>query len=517
MITVERTLANYNYILNKAAKEGPQKIHLVMRELCKRDLFFLLYWVCGRKDMGRQWILDRCREVEEDPDGHLDLWARYHYKSTIITFGKTIQDILNDPEITVGLFSFTRPIAKPFLRQIKIEFETNEKMKHLFPDVLFDNPESESPKWSLDEGIIVKRKSNPKEATIEAWGLTEGQCTSKHFRLRVYDDIVVRDGVTTPEMIAKTTAAWEDSLNLGVEGGIARYAGTRWHYLDTYKEIMERGTVKPRIYAGTEDGEEYGKPVLWTPEWMDEQRKGMGTYTFSCQILMRPIAKQDQRFLPEWVKYWPAQHFRNLNRYILVDPANEKSKRSDFTTMIVFGTGSDRNYYIISMLRDKLNLTERANTLIRLHQEYRPIRVGYQKYGIEADIQHIEYRQNEDNYRFPIVPLGGKVVKFDRIVSLVPLFEHGRIYLPETCVRTNYEFRTEDLVKVFINDEYTPYPQVKHDDILDNMARMTDPALMVSFPEYVSDVVGAGRENILQLIQERDEGYNPLTFGISSH
>jgi hypothetical protein len=27
--------------------------------------------------------------------------------------------------------------------------------------------------WSLDGGIIVKRKSNPKEATVEAHGLLE--------------------------------------------------------------------------------------------------------------------------------------------------------------------------------------------------------------------------------------------------------------------------------------------------------------------------------------------------------
>jgi hypothetical protein len=63
----------------------------------------------------------------------LDLWAREHYKSTVITFALTIQDILNDPEITVGIFSHTRPIAKAFLRQIKQEFETNEDLKAGFP------------------------------------------------------------------------------------------------------------------------------------------------------------------------------------------------------------------------------------------------------------------------------------------------------------------------------------------------------------------------------------------------
>ncbi len=82
-----------------------------MRRLARGDLFYLLVHVLGRDDVDRDWIYDRCREVERGPDGYLDLWAREHYKSTIITFGLTIQDILVDPVISVGIFSHTLPIA----------------------------------------------------------------------------------------------------------------------------------------------------------------------------------------------------------------------------------------------------------------------------------------------------------------------------------------------------------------------------------------------------------------------
>jgi hypothetical protein len=115
-------------------------VRRVKRQLAQSDLFFLLAYVLGRPDVNRDWVFERCREVQAAPNGYLDLWGREHFKSSVITFGLTIQDILNDPEITVGIFSYSRPIAKAFLRQIKTEFETNEMLRSLFPDILWANP-----------------------------------------------------------------------------------------------------------------------------------------------------------------------------------------------------------------------------------------------------------------------------------------------------------------------------------------------------------------------------------------
>src|SRR5215472_12165199 len=234
----------------------------LQRHLATTDLFFLLVYILGRKDVNRDWLFERCREIENAPDGYLDLWAREHYKSTLITFGLTIQDILRDPELTAGIFSYSRPIAKAFLRQIKREFEANERLRSLFPDICWANSERDAPKWSEDDGIIVQRKSNPKESTVEAWGLVDAQPTSRHYKLMVYDDVVTRESVTNAEMIKKVTEAWEISRNLTAEGGRTRMIGTRWHQNDTYKQIIDRGAVKERRYTATVDGTMDGDPVL---------------------------------------------------------------------------------------------------------------------------------------------------------------------------------------------------------------------------------------------------------------
>lgn len=456
-----------------------------LRELCLKDLFFLLTVACKRRDIDNDWLYARCREVEKNPDGHLDLWAREHYKSTIITFGKSIQDLLTDPDNTlIGIFSHTRPIAKGFLDQIKRELEINTFLKDLFPDVLYQNPRSEAPKWSLDSGIMVKRKSNPKEASVEAWGLVDGQPTSKHFTLLVYDDVVTRESVTTPEQIKKVTEAWELSLNLGAQGGRKRYIGTRYHVNDTYRTMMDRGSVIPRIHTATDNGKMDGEPVFMPKELLMEKRRDMGPYTFGTQMLQDPVADKAMGFKREWLKYYDTLgSTKDWNKYIVVDPSSGRKKSSDYSVFEVIGLAPDNNYYLLYGVRDRLNLTQRASLLFRLVREHNPTAIGYEQYGMQSDIEHIEYVMEKENFRFDITPLGGSMAKEDRIKKLVPVFEQKRFYMPNELWFTNYEGKRVDYIQTFIDDEYLSFPVCVHDDMMDCRARILDPVLDAKFPK----------------------------------
>lgn len=457
-----------------------------LAEIGKGDRFFLLTHLLGRADMVHPWLYARCREVELDPDDRLDLWAREHGKSSVITFGGTVQDILQDPEVTCGIFSHSRPIAKQFLRQIKRELEANERLKALYPDILWGSPAKEAPKWSEDEGIIVKRKGNPKEATVEAWGLVDGQPVSKHFKRLVYDDVVTRESVTTPEMIKKTTEALELSYALGSEGGSRRWAGTRYHFNDSYRTVMDRGTAKPRVHAATVDGSPDGEPVLMGRDRLAKKRRDMGPYTFGAQMLLNPTADETQGFREEWLKYHDGFRRDGLNVYLVFDPASSKKKSSDYTAAWAVGIGPDGNYYILDMVRDRLNLTQRAQLVMAWHRRYRPMRehgVRYEQYGMQADIDHIRTVQKDQNYRFEITEVGGKTPKADRIKRLIPLFEQGKVYLPRSLYYTDCEGKTRDLIQEFVQQEYKPFPVPIHDDMLDALARICEPDLPLIWPE----------------------------------
>lgn len=460
--------------------EWEQKQHL--RTLYSTDLYALLRYGLRREDVDHPWLFDRCREVQRGMDGYLDLWAREHYKSTIITFAGLIFRIINNPEITIGIFSHTKPIAKAFLKQIKLELEDNEHLRKVFDDVFWWNPKRESPKWTENEGIVVKRKGNPKECTIEAHGLVDGQPTSKHFGHLHYDDVVTKESVGTPEMMQKTTEAFELSDNLGTEGGSYSIIGTIYNYGDTYMQMRKRGVGKPRIYPCTHDGTEDFSPdncVLMAPETLKAKRIKQGPITFGNQMRLDPKGDAAGSFKREWIMYFTneiePENTDKLNKYILCDPAGEKRKMNDWTSFWVVGLGPDNNYYGLDFIRDRMNLTERTNMLFWLHQLWKPKAVGYEKYGKDSDISHIETEMEHRQYRFPIKALGGITSKPDRIKRLIPVFEQKRMWIRRTKTYTNYEGTTANIIEYFVENELLAFPVMEYDDALDCLARIVDP------------------------------------------
>lgn len=446
--TRRESIRFYHQVEADARVECPEMWRATERWLGRNDLFYLLVRLLRRPDINKDWLFDRCREVQAEPDGRLDLWAREHGKSSLITFGLTIQDILKDPEITVGIFSHTRPVAKSFLSQIKREFEDNEWLKHVFPDVLWANPSREAPRWSEDGGLIVRRKGNPKEATVEAHGLVDGQPTGRHFRLRVYDDVVTRESVSTPEMISKVTDAWDLSQNLGMQadqGGKVRYIGTRYSLHDTYAEVIRRGAAIPRIHTATHNGRLDGRPVLFSEaEWQTRRRNSRLTI-LAAQMLQNPLADEDATFRVEWLRSYEIRP-RTLNVYIMADPSRGRSASSDNTAIAVVGISAGGSKFLLDGVRHRMTLSQRWTALRGLYHKWRRakgvqhIAVGYERYGAQSDDEYfteqmeLEKRRGNPNAHFPIVelnwPRDGTESKRERVERLEPDFRNSRFYLP---------------------------------------------------------------------------------------
>lgn len=488
----------------------------LIAELCKHDRFLLLTQVLNQVHCLHPWVYERCREVEAEPDDHLDLWARGHFKSTIITFGGSFQEIIKDPEITIGIFANDRPISKGFLLQIKTEMELNPKLPALWPHIFWAEPKRQASKWSMDEGLIVQRKGNPREATISAWGLVDAQPTGKHFSLRIYDDVVTEDSVGTPEQIIKTTQRWELSQDLAqIETGSSgsdrrQHVGTRYHFGDTYGQILKRKALKARIYPATKDGTFDGEPVLMSPEAWEKKKRDSSRATVACQQLLNPIAGELQELDLKWIQRWEVRPER-INVCITVDPANSRKKESCNSAFIVQGVDGLGNWYFLDGAVHKMTLRERWEALLYFWMKWSRApgvllcMVGYERYGLQADIDYfeIEMQRMPPNRRvsIPITEVAwvsdGSQAKDDRIRRIIPDMQKRKYFWPYAgedmtrhqlqakgdgkdylisgpVKRKNEQGKVYDVAQYILDNEYSFFPATTAKDALDAMSRRFD-------------------------------------------
>ena len=294
------------------------------------------------------------------------------------------------------------------------------------------------------KGLTVKRRSNPKEATWEPHGLTRGQPTSRHFKLRIYDDIITMEFVTNTEMVKKATTGWEMSDNLGSNqpGKPARrwHVGTRYSFSDTYGIILERNLLKPRLYPATHNGRADGTPVYWTQEIWEAKKKSQVS-TFAAQLLQNPAAGNEATFKMEWLRAWlirPAI----LNVYIMGDPSlGKRRKNSDRTAIAVVGVDAALNKYLLDGFCHRMRQSERWGNLRQLYRKWvgmpgvQRVDVGWERYGLQSDLEYFEEKMREPTAQasFEITELNwtreGNESKRDRVERLQPDFLGGSFML----------------------------------------------------------------------------------------
>ncbi|TXH45613.1 MAG: hypothetical protein E6Q97_31175 [Desulfurellales bacterium] len=455
------------------------------RWLCQNDLYFLLAFYLRRPDCENDWVFDRCREVQAEPNECIDLWFRGGYKSTIITFALTIQDILRDPEVTFGIFSFSRPIAKQFLRQIKLEFEQNGPLNKLFPDILWGGKPPPHIKWSEDDGIVVRRKGNPKESTVEAWGLIDGMPTSKHFKRLVYDDVVTDSSVGTPEQIKKVTERWGLSRNLVSKNAHSRVIGTRYHYFDSYADIMKRG-FRVRKYAATKDGTVDGEPWIHTREELAKKRLEMQEQ-FSPQMMQEPRLAKDAYYQPAWWRRWtsPPAYGRV---YIGCDFATKKDETADFTVFVVVVVDPADRWFIVDMYRDRDTPDVWVDRLIDLASYWQPLMVGVPEDQIKKSVgPFLRKRMLERKTYFGIheLPDAG-ADKLMKGRSFQGRAAQGMIYLPSLEIPPEAPDYVVPSWAADAEIELGMFPMAQHDDVHDALGvlgRMLDEIVHGQVPQ----------------------------------
>lgn len=398
--------------------------------------------------------------------------------------------------------SYNFTLAREMAQKSRIVMES-DFYKYVFPETQIDPRQNEKHNfWTTQRGmyyssalqsvtgkgadyVILDDPINPKEANSQTIRDTTNETISSTIPTRFND---------------ARNAKWlmiMQRLHSNDPTGHFVEKDDRWHLL---KLPAENKTPNPFVYVirGNEyrlEPDELLFPERLPQDVLEGFKDDLGEYNYAGQMLQEPVPVGGNELQIKWVNYYAQGGIspKTMNVVILVDPSGgeemnkKKRKNSDFTAMMVVGLAPDNNYYLLDIVRDRLNPTERVDTLFLLHRKWnelcgKPPKVGYERYGMMADIHYIKEKKKKDGYNFSLIELGGQMAKEDRIRRLIPDLQNGRWYFPSSLIYVDSENRTFDLVQELLTSEMPTFPKARFDDMLDALSRIYEDDLSMVFP-----------------------------------
>ncbi len=209
-------------------------------------------------------------------------------------------------------------------------------------------------------------------------------------------------------------------------------------------------------------------PEKLTHEFLDIQKKKLGSYQFAQQYLNQIIDLENQTFKKAWFKYY-TEIPKNVLRYAMIDPAIGQKKVNDYTGLIIMSVDCETNWYVQVARRKRMTPTEIVNLCFDIHKEFDCTVIGIETIAYQ---EALLYMLHEEMIRRNImIPIKGYKPPNDRtkearIRSLVPRYEFGRIY---------HNQGLHDL-----ESELLTFPRAAFDDISDPLSSVEE---LITYPQ----------------------------------
>lgn len=216
-----------------------------LRELhrCQTDLYYLCTEV-----LGYAWNPDKQQGMTEAFHGplcarmdrlreHPRVFAASHrgsLKTTVLTIGLAIQEILRDPDVTILIPHAVEDEAVKIGSEIVNHFRMNKRLRALRPDIC----PAPNAKWWYGAGrMTIKREKFSRQPTVLCVG-AGSEIVGAHVDLILADDIIARRTIENSEL-PKIKSWWQNTaLPVLNPAGRIRVVGTRWHPDDIYGEFI---------------------------------------------------------------------------------------------------------------------------------------------------------------------------------------------------------------------------------------------------------------------------------------
>jgi len=395
------------------------------------------------------------------------------HNSTVANRNYVVWRIINDPNVTILIVSATLDNAKKKLKTIKDIFEKNETFKALFPELI---PQSFSENWTQTM-LTVPRTSIDPEPTVEVQGY-EGELTSRHYKMILFDDVVGKENSATREQIRKVVNFYTQSLQLLKKpGGEMMVIGTMWSFDDLHNHIIENLYKEFDIYVRSVWAEDrFLKCEDGKYKWVETSSVKTPLYPemFSLEdieILKREIiadplqgmstwmAQYELKIVDEKTAIFPRLTMGEKNCWfdeedlvgkklafsLSLDPAVSESKEADESAFVVRAIDDTGIWYVIEVF-GQVGMREDAivDKYIELLTTYQIDLATVETISFQRNLKHaIEKRCQEERIFFPYQKLpsgflqGSKNNSDLKIRGLAPLYTTGKIKFRRGCLETD--------------------------------------------------------------------------------
>jgi len=480
-----------------------------LRYMCRTNLKFLCKEMLGM-DKWDDVLHDHLQNfLETSGNNKLILIPRDHFKSSFVTVGWTIQQLLIDPNLTFLIRNGVWDLARDFLKQIS-GYLKSEMLTMVFGEFCLPNST-----WTK-EVIEIAQKTDlvERQPTITTAGL-ETALTGKHFKIVIDDDLVGEHNVTSKEQIQKVIQLSGDTENLLSPGGRHIYIGTRWANRDLYGDVLINNTItvnkqyinaaegaegwrnaynrfvrkEPNIAAALARGkyeayvrraEENGRPIFASRFCLTDKeqkvfaalgqdKKSLETLKrnparYACQMNNDPLDDDMIEFRREWMirqERTPELMAKlgNTAPLISIDPAFRQKQTNDFSGICVTKSSAEGAVYVFEAKQVKMNPADLVNEIFRLVSVYRPHQVLIETVSAQillVDLLKNEMRKRKQFFTITEVKSNTTETKAMKIRGLTQYYSNG-------CI-----FHLGPLVD--LESQLLEFPRGTHDDIIDSLS-----------------------------------------------
>ena len=497
-----------------------------LRKRALEDLYWFNFHVLGygsRVPMSETEHLLLCRFAEKRTGNRLLDTARYRKievprevgKTTCITQGYTVQCICANPETSILLVNEKVENAKDFLSEIKRQFETNEFLRALFPEVI--PPDLNDTTWRSDR-ITVNRKSSRKEPTVFVIG-EGGTVTGMHPDRIIVDDILSKELMENIRggdgNIVHRINRYIHQLDMLPSQNAKPFPeiifiGTRWWYGDSYEHIevaFGRGEAKQYVAlraqlpdgsmqqlptaacyrigdlavfrrAGLEDGR-VAFPSKWSAERMANVRL-QDPELFACNVMNDPANETIATFKTSWLKYYSwldeqrvsfdtldgkrrVLRLSDLDILIFVDPGGFGSRAGEDrarAAVCVTGSTGAGEHLLLEAFSENISYLDAARKIIEFASRYEPRKVCIEIAGQQAAFVEVVRRiALEAGLQLSLhSEKPGVKAKENRVLGLESFFQRGQFYVGRGAPFAEFM------------EQYQRFPRAIRVDLLDALA-----------------------------------------------